>query len=419
MIKYKNIEILAPAGNFDSLIAGINAGCNAIFFGVGDINMRATNTANFKLEELDEISRICKKHKIRSYLTLNTIMYNNDLSRIEDILTKAKKSEINAVIASDISTISYARKIGIEVHISTQLSISNTEAVKFYSQFADRIVLARELTIEEVKKIVDDIKKFNIRGPKGNLVEIEIFIHGALCVAVSGRCSMSLYCYGSSANRGKCTQVCRHKYKVVDLDTNQELVIDNNYVMSSSDLCTIGMLDKILDSGATVLKIEGRGRGPEYVETVVTCYKEALDAINRNTYTEEKILEWNKRLGTVFNRGFTKGLYMGRNFDEWSGVHGNKATKEKIFIGKVVKYYPKAKVVEIILNLGELRINDEILITGNEVGIQEVKLSEFWVNEKKVDTVNKNDSFTIKNNNSRIKKGDSVYIWKEKSSMKA
>lgn len=409
------VELLAPAGGFESLNAALNAGADAVFFGVGEINMRATNTANFKIEDLAEISRLTKEKGAKSYLTLNTILYNNDLKLVEQIIDEAKKSNIDAVIAADIATIMYARSVGLEVHISTQLSVSNTASVKFYSQFSDRIVLARELSLEKVAEICKDIKDLNIVGPKGNLVEIEVFAHGALCVAVSGRCSMSLYCYGSSANRGKCTQVCRHKYKVVDLETSQELVVDNNYVMSASDLCTIGLLDKLLETGVTVLKFEGRGRGPEYVQTVIECYKEAVEAINNGTYNKTKIEDWNKRLGTVFNRGFSAGLYMGRHFDEWAGLHGSKATKEKQTIGKVVKYYPKAGVIEIKLTTAHIvEKGQEIIITGKDLGVQKIILNNFWLNENPVEQASKGDLITLKVSNTKFRSGDLVFIYRDK-----
>lgn len=409
-----HIEILAPAGSFESLMAAINAGCNSVYFGIADMNMRATAAANFTFEDLNEIVRICKKNNIKSYVTINTLIYNDEIEKMHRIVDAVKQSGATAIIAADMATILYARSIDVEVHVSTQLSISNTETVKFYSQFSDRVVLARELTLEQVKEICDDIKKLQIKGPKGQLVEIEVFAHGALCVAVSGRCAMSLYCHNTSANRGRCTQICRRKYKVVDVATGNELIVDNNYVMSSGDLSTIGFLDKLVDAGVTVLKFEGRGRAPEYVDTVITTYKTALEAIKNNNYTQENIEKWNKDLETVFNRGLSKGYYMGRRFDEWSGVSGSKATREKIQAGTVEKYYPKAKVAQVKIDSKvEGNVDDEYIIIGKTSGVNKGKLNSFHINDSEAQSFIQGDTITFKLD-VRVNSGDKFFLWKEK-----
>lgn len=415
--KAEDIEILAPAGNFAALAAAIEAGAQAVFFGVGDVNMRATNTANFQLSDLAEIRRLTSSAGVKAYLTLNTILYDADLQRVEEILKAAAEAELDAVIVADIAAIQLARKHGLEVHISTQLSISNIEGVEFYSQFADRIVLARELELSQMKHICQQIKERNITGPKGELVEIEVFAHGALCVAVSGRCGMSLHSSGTSANRGRCSQVCRRKYKVQDTETGQELVIDNNYVFSSADLCTIGLLDRLLDTGATVLKIEGRGRGAEYVKEVVTCYKQAITAIAEGTFTPEKVADWSKKLGAVFNRGQSSGLYLGLSFAEWAGAHGNKATKIKYNIGKVERYYPKAEIVQIKLHAGvNLTKGQELLIIGDSAGALSFNLGDIWVDGQIAEQAVRGDVFTTLLDDKlakKLKPGDIVYEWRD------
>lgn len=416
ILKTSHIEILAPAGSFESLQAAINAGCNAIYFGIGDMNMRATAAANFSNEDMPEIVKICHENNVKAYLTLNTLVYDQEVADMKTIVETAKKVGIDAVIAADMATIAYANQVGLEVHISTQLSISNIESVKFYSKFSDRLVLARELTIDQVKEICVEIKKQDIRGPKGNLIEIEVFAHGALCVAVSGRCSMSLYCYNTSANKGRCTQICRRRYKVTDIDTGKELVVDNNYIMSSSDLCTIGMLDKLVDAGVSVLKFEGRGRSADYVDTVIKTYKNALKSLEDGTYTSENIIQWNRDLKTVFNRGTTEGFYMGRKMDEWSGVHGSKATKEKYAIGTVEKYYPKINVVQIAIQAkDEVNIEEEFLIIGPKTGVVKGKIPEFMVNDKPSKVMAQGDVVTFKID-SAVKEGDKFYVVRDRLS---
>ena len=403
-----NIELLAPAGSFASLNAAINAGCDSVYLGITDFNMRAT-TKNFTLEDLPKVLKLCKSNKIKCYLTVNTLLYNNELERMNRVIDTAKRVGVDAIIAADFATIMYARSIGVNVHISTQLSISNIEGLRFFSKYTDRIVLARELSIEQVKEICTQIGEQNICGPKGKPVEIEVFGHGALCVAVSGRCGMSLYAYGRSANRGICSQICRREFKVIDKISGLELDVDNNYVMSSADLCTIGMIDILIDSGISTLKIEGRGRGAEYVDTVVKTYRTALDAVANQKYTKENIEKWNKNLEKVFNRGFTKGLYMGRTFDEWANGSNNKSKTEKILIGKVINFYSKQKVVHVeVLGDEAISIGDEYGIIGDTTGIVKGKIDQLMVNDKAQTTSKQGDSITFKIN-SKVRKGDFVF----------
>ena len=405
-----NIELLAPAGSFETLQAGIDAGADAVYLGIGQLNMRATATANFKVKDLKEVRARTRERGVKVYITLDTVVYNEELDQIYKILEEIKNQEIDAVIASDMAVITKARELGIEVHISTQVSISNTPAVKFYSQFADRVVLARELTLDKMKKIHDDIVKEKITGPRGELIELEAFVHGAMCVAVSGRCAMSLYHYNRSANRGQCTQICRRKYKVIDVGTNKELIIDNNYVMSAADLCTIGMLPELLDTGVTVLKIEGRGRSADYVDTVVRIYREALDAIKNGTYNKEKIDDWNKKLKTVYNRGQSPGFYLGRRIDEWAYGSDNKATKKRVHVGRVVHFYPKISVAEIkILSSQGLREGDEYMITGPSTGICKGTIKNMLLDDIKVEKAKKGEIITMKVPK-RVRTNDEVYI---------
>ena len=319
------VEIMAPSGSYESLIAAIKAGAGSVYFGVGKLNMRS-KSSNFEFDDLKKVAKICKEHNVKSYLALNTVMYDEDIDSIKKICNTAKEAGITAIIASDVSVIKYCNKIRMEVHISTQLNVSNIEAVKFYSQFADVIVLARELTLKKIKHIAKEIKKQKIKGPSGNLVKIELFVHGALCVSIAGKCYMSLALHNKSANRGECLQVCRGSYKVTDQETGNELVVDNNYVMSPKDLCTITVLDKILDSGASILKIEGRGRSPDYVYKTTKAYKEAVDACLKGKYTKEKIELWLNELQLVYNRGFWHGgYYLGNKLGEWCNCYGSKA----------------------------------------------------------------------------------------------
>lgn len=390
------IELMAPAGNFESLQAALDNGCDSVYFGVEQLNMRARATVNFTIDDLPEIARRCEAKKVRTYLTLNTIIYDHDLSVVKTLLTKAKEAGITAVIASDQAVIMTAKTMGIEVHISTQLNVTNIETVKFYSLFADTIVLSRELSLRQVKKITDDIEKEQIKGPSGNLVEIEIFGHGALCMAVSGKCYLSLHSHNSSANRGACKQNCRKKYTVIDQESGFEIEIDNEYMMSPKDLCTLDFLDQVIDSGIKVLKIEGRGRAADYVATVVKTYREAIDAYYEGTFTKEKISRWMEDLSTVYNRGFWSGYYLGQKLGEWSDNPGSNATQKKVYVGKGVHFFQKAGIGEFKIEAYDIKQGDKILITGPSTGAQEMVIEEMFVNEKKAEKATKGDSCTFK-----------------------
>jgi putative protease len=415
-MKTSHIELMAPAGSFDSLQAAINAKADSVYLGVSEFNMRASAAVNFTHDDLEEIVQRCHDNGLKVHVTVNTLLYNDELDKMRRTVDLVKKHGVDAVIGADMATIQYCKKLGIETHISTQLSISNTESLKFYSQFADRVVLARELSLEQVKEICRDVKNQEIKGPSGELVQIEVFAHGALCVAVSGRCAMSLFSYGTSANRGKCAQVCRRRFKVRDIDTDQELEIDNNYVMSPKDLSTIGMLPELVDAGVNVLKLEGRGRPPEYVQTVVTTYREALSAIENNEYTVDKIKEWNKHLGTVYNRGMSTGLYMGRKFDEWSGAYGSVATEEKTLIGEVDRYYPKIKVAQLVISAKEtIKEGEKYLITGPKTGALQGVIKGMRVDEKEVKQAKKGDEITFKVPK-RVREGDKFFVVRKRES---
>ncbi|MFV0529867.1 MAG: peptidase U32 family protein [Flavobacteriales bacterium] len=395
MTKEGRIELMAPAGNFESLQVAIDNGADSVYFGVEQLNMRARASINFTLNDLEEIVVRCKPKGIRTYLTLNTIIYDHDLSIIRTLIDHAKKANITAIIAMDQSVINYARKIGMEIHISTQINITNVETVEFYSMFADTMVLSRELSLNQVKKITEYIEKEDIRGPSGNLIEIELFGHGALCMAVSGKCYLSLHSYNSSANRGACKQNCRKKYTVIDQESGFEIELDNEYMMSPKDLCTIHFLDQIVEAGVKVLKIEGRGRAPEYVAKVIRSYREAIDSITERSYTKEKVENWMNELKKVYNRGFWSGYYLGQKLGEWSNVSGSMATQKKVYLGKGVHYYPKPKIGEFNIQAYDLRVGDEILITGPTTGAQEAIVNEIWVNDQKAETAKKGDVITI------------------------
>ena len=347
MIKRKDIEIMAPAGSWESLYAAIQAGADSIYFGIGKLNMRSNSSSNFSTDDLRKIVAICNENKVKSYLTVNTIIYDEDIQTIKEVINIAKEVNVSAIIASDISALMYANSVGVDIHLSTQLNITNIESLKFYAQFADVVVLARELNMNQVKEIYEAIKKEQIKGKNGELIRIEMFCHGALCMAVSGKCYLSLHEKDKSANRGACNQICRRAYIVKDKDSEIELEIDNEYIMSPKDLKTIHFLNKILDAGVRVLKIEGRARGPEYVKTVVSCYREAVESYIDNSFTEEKIKNWDKRLARVFNRGFWDGYYLGQRLGEWSHVYGSAATHKKVYVGKVTNYYNNIGVTEI------------------------------------------------------------------------
>ena len=402
------IELMAPAGNFESLQAAIDNGADSVYFGVEQLNMRARASINFTLDDLQEISRRCGEKKVRTYLTLNTIIYDHDLSVVKTLINKAKEANISAVIAMDQAVISVARSVNMEVHISTQINITNIETVKFYAMFADTIVLSRELSLRQVKKITEQIEKEQIKGPSGGLVEIEIFGHGALCMAVSGKCYMSLHAYNSSANRGACKQNCRKKYTVIDQETGFEMEIDNEYIMSPKDLCTIDFLDQVSDAGIKVLKIEGRGRAPEYVAKVIKCYRDAIDSVANGTYDKENVIGWMHELEKVYNRGFWNGYYLGQKLGEWSKESGSHATQKKVYVGKGVHYFPKANIGEFKIEAYDINVGDTILITGPTTGAEEMKIEEMFVNDIKDENASKGDSVTIPLN-FRIRPSDKLY----------
>lgn len=373
------IEIMAPVGSYESLQAAIQGGANAVYFGVGTFNMRSRSSANFSLEDLSKISQICKTHNIRSYLTLNTIVYDSELEDVYKVADAAKKEGITAVIASDLAVLEYLKEIGMEIHISTQCNITNIQSVKFYSRYADVMVTARELSLEQVKKITKQIEELQIKGPAGELVQIEIFAHGALCMAVSGKCYISLDNFNYSANRGACLQPCRRTYDVKDTDHELELHIDNKYIMSPKDLCTMPFIDKIIDAGVRVLKIEGRGRAADYVKTVTQCYREAADAVLADEFTQEKSDHWMERLSKVYNRGFWDGYYLGRKTGEWTDIYGSSATHKKVYIGKITNFYTRVSAAEIKIETGELKLGDEYVIMGPTTGVCEGVAEEIRV----------------------------------------
>jgi putative protease len=409
-------ELMAPAGSYESLMAAIHAGAHAIYFGIEHLNMRARSAHPFTLSDLKKIASICKKHGVKSYLTLNTIIYNKDINLAKKICDHAKKSGISAIIAMDMAVICYARKIDLEVHMSTQTNISNIEAVKFYARYADVIVLAREVTVDAIKEICSQIQKEKITGPNKKLVGIEVFVHGALCVSISGKCYMSLAQYQHSANCGDCLQACRRAYRVIDEETGDELVIQNKYVMSPKDLCTIGSLHKLLDAGVTVLKIEGRGRSPDYVHTVTKTYREAIDAYYAKSITPEKVQQWITTLETVYNRGFWHGgYYLGEKTESWSGVYGSKATTEKQYVGLVQNYYQQKGIAAILLESGIMKRGDELLITGPTTGVLMVIAEHLLINNHAAEIAKKGELITIPVT-SKVRKNDKVYVLKKRLS---
>jgi len=404
----QKIELMAPAGNFESLQAALDNGADSVYFGVEQLNMRARASINFTLDDLEEISRRCKTKNVRTYLTLNTIIYDHDLSIVKTLVKRAKEADITAVIAMDQAVIAIAREFDMEIHISTQINITNLETVKFYAMFADTMVLSRELSLRQVKHITEQIEKEQIKGPSGRLVEIEIFGHGALCMAVSGKCYMSLHAYNSSANRGACKQNCRKKYTVVDQETGVEMELDNEYIMSPKDLCTIDFLDQVADAGIKVLKIEGRGRAPEYVAKVIKCYREAIDSLENDTYSKEQVISWMQELEKVYNRGFWSGYYLGQKLGEWSKGSGSHATQKKVYIGKGVHYFPKAKIGEFKIEAYDVSLGDTILITGPTTGAKEFELKEMLVNDKQQEKGTKGDAITIPLD-FRVRPSDKLY----------
>ena len=384
----KNIndfEIMAPVGSRESLAAAIHAGANSVYFGIGKLNMRSHSANHFTIDDLKEIAETCNAQNIKTYLTVNTVIYGEDITTMHQIIDAAKDANITAVIASDVAVMMYCRQVGVEVHLSTQLNISNIDALKFYAQFADVAVLARELNMDQVKEIHEQIIKQNICGPKGQPIRIEMFCHGAFCMAISGKCYMSLHDANRSANRGECVQICRRSYTVTDNETGNQLEIDNKYIMSPKDLKSVRFIDKMMDAGVRVFKIEGRARGPEYVHTVVTCYREAIQSVLDGTFTEEKKDKWDERLSTVFNRGFWDGYYQGQKMGEWTKEYGNKATEKKVLIGKVMKYFSRLGVAEIAVEANTFAKGDKLLITGNTTGAMFLNAEEIRYDLKPVD----------------------------------
>lgn len=407
-MKREDIEIMAPAGSWESLAAAIHSGADSVYFGIEKLNMRSKSSSNFTTEDLRKIVAVCRENKVKSYLTVNTILYDNDLELMREIMDTAKEVEVSAVIAADVAALVYANSIGLEVHLSTQLNISNVEALKFYAQFAEVVVLARELNMEQVSYISQKIEEENILGRKGEKIRIEMFCHGALCMAVSGKCYLSLHEKNISANRGACNQICRRGYTVKDKDSEIELEIDNEYIMSPKDLKTIGFVDEMLKAGVRVFKIEGRARGPEYVKKVVTAYKEAIESVLDGSFSEEKIVKWDQNLSKVFNRGFWNGYYMGQRLGEWSKNYGSEATHKKVYVGKVTNYFSKIGVAEILLEAQYVEVGDEILITGETTGAYEDKIDELRVELNPVQKVEKGTYFSIKTKET-IRRNDKVY----------
>jgi len=402
------IEIMSPVGSFESLMAAIQGGAGSVYFGVGKLNMRSRSSVNFSFGDLAKITRICRKYRVKSYLTLNTVIYDDEFPEIESIIDAAKTHGITAIIASDISVLEYALQKEVEIHVSTQCNITNIAAVRFYAKYADVMVTARELTLGQVAEITSQITKQDIRGPKGSLVRIEVFVHGALCMAVSGKCYLSLHNHNSSANRGACLQDCRRRYIVRDKETDMELEIGNEYIMSPKDLNTIHILDKVLEAGVKVLKIEGRGRSPEYVRTVTRCYKEAVDSLQKGTYSQDKIETWNEDLAKVYNRGFWEGYYMGRELGEWSPVHGSLATEKKIYVGIVANYFARPKIAHIRLDTQDLSVGDKILIIGPTTGVYEDVVVELVCSDRPVERAVKGDHPTCPVSR-KVRRNDKVY----------
>lgn len=411
-MKFEDIEIMSPVGSYESLMGAIQGGANSVYFGVGELNMRSRSANNFTIDDLRNIVAIAQENNLRTYLTLNTIIYNEELDYMRKVVDAAKESNITAIIASDMAVIAYAREKNVEVHLSTQCNVTNTEAVKFYSQFADVIVTAREVSLEKVKQITTFIKENNITGPSGRLVQIECFVHGALCMAVSGKCYISLDNANKSANKGACLQYCRRPYKVTDIDGGTELVVDNQYIMSPKDLKTIDFLDKVLDAGVRVLKIEGRGRSAEYVKTVTKTYKQAVKAYFDGEFTQENKDKWNKELSKVYNRGFWDGYYLGQTIGEWTEKYGSRATKVKEFIGTITNYFKDINVAEVRLETGELTIGDDIIILGKTTGVYEDTIKEIRVDLLPVEKAIKGDMFSIPTHEI-IRRGDKLYKIKD------
>ena len=407
----KVLEIMAPAGNFECLRAAIQGGADSVYFGVGDLNMRSHSANNFSQEDLRSVVETCREAGVKTYLTLNIIVYDGDLGRMRALVDEAKACGVDAIIASDMAVIAYCRERGVEVHASTQLNISNVEALRFYSGFADVVVLARELSLGQVREIHDAVAREGIKGPGGAPVRIEMFAHGALCMAVSGKCYLSLHSYGASANRGECYQVCRRGYGVTDLETGNALVVDNKYIMSPKDLCTIEFMDKMADAGVRVFKIEGRARSSEYVRRTVSCYRRAADAICDGTFTAGLAAGLKEELSEVFNRGFWDGYYQGARLGEWSEVYGSQATRRKVYCGKVTNWFDKIGVAEILVESGSLEPGDDVLITGPSTGVVEDTVREVRLEYDPVPRASKGDLCSIPVSAGKVRRGDKVYIW--------
>lgn len=406
----KDFEIMAPVGSRESLAAAVNSGADAIYFGIEGLNMRSRSSANFTVDDMEDIARFCSERGVKTYLTVNTVIYDSDMENMREIISRAHTAGISAIIASDMAAIMYAREIGQEVHISTQVNVSNTEAVRFYSQFADVMVLARELNMDQVSEISRHIREEGITGPGGRPIRLEMFCHGALCMAVSGKCYMSLHEMNSSANRGACNQICRRSYVVTDKETGDQLEIDNQYIMSPKDLKTIHFLNKMIDAGVRVFKIEGRARGPEYVAETVACYSEAIEAICAGEYDEEKISLWDERLARVFNRGFWNGYYMGERLGEWSAKYGSSATRVKRYAAKATRYFPKIGVGEFLLEAGELKVGDEVVVTGPTTGALIFKIQELRLDVDPVGKVTKGSLFSTPVP-AKVRTSDRLYLW--------
>lgn len=407
------IEIMAPAGNFESLHAAIQGGANSVYFGVGNLNMRSHSANNFTADSLKEIVEICRQAGVKSYLTLNIVIYDEDIQPMKETIDKAVEAGVSAIIASDMSVILYARERGMEVHISTQLNVSNILSLKYHAQFADVIVLARELNLNQIKEISDTIEREQIKGPSGELVKLELFCHGALCMAVSGKCYLSLHEYNASANRGSCYQICRRSYEVKDKETGNTLEVDNKYIMSPKDLSTILFVDKIIESGIRVFKIEGRARAPEYVKRVSSAYREAADAVCEGRYNPELAKELEKRVSEVFNRGFWDGYYQGARLGEWSDVYGNKATKKKIYVGKVTNFFSNLSVAEVLIETGELKKGDDILIIGPSTGVLEHRVDEIRTNLESVERAVKGEYCSLPvPQGTKLRRSDKIYLWR-------
>ena len=418
----KELEIMSPAGNFECLYAAIQGGADSVYFGVGNLNMRSHSANNFTPDDLPRIVEVCREYGVKTYMTLNIVLYGEDLAPMREALDAAKAAGVNAIIASDMAAITYCLEIGLEVHISTQLNVSNVEALRFYSRFADVIVLARELNLRQVKEIHEAIVRDGIKGPSGELVRIEMFAHGALCMAVSGKCYLSLQTYGASANRGACYQLCRRGYEVTDLETGTKLNIDNKYIMSPKDLCTIEFMDKIIDAGVKVFKIEGRARSAEYVKKTAECYRRAADAVCEGRYTPELAASLKDELSEVFNRGFWDGYYQGARLGEWSDVYGSHATRKKVYSGKITNWFDRISVAEVLVESETLRAGDDILIIGETTGVIEQKVSEIRVDLKSAQEAAKGTLCSIPvtfpddimtPGGKKIRRGDRVYIWRK------